>query len=102
MGITGFTGIRVGSMQTQALSNHTAVTITPPSDSDFILIECHQHDMRITFDGSAPTTSYGFKLNKDTPYRVDVGLGTTIKLIAIENNPNCYWQAFRVKRDDNA
>jgi hypothetical protein len=102
MGITGFTGIRVGSMQTQALTHTTAVTITPPVDSDFILIECHQHDMRITFDGSAPTTSYGFKLNKDTPYRVDVGFDTTIRVIAMQGNPNCYWQAFRVKRDDNA
>jgi hypothetical protein len=89
-------------MQTTALNNSTSVTLTPPADADFILLECHQHDLRLTFDGSEPTTTVGFKLNKDTPYRVDIGLGTTIKVIAIENNPSCYWQAFRVKRDDNS
>ena len=102
MAITGFTGIRIGTMQTTALNNSTSVTVTPPADADFILFECHQHDARITFDGSEPTTTVGFKLSKDTPYRIDVGLMTTLKVIAIENNPNCYWQAFRVKRDDNA
>lgn len=102
MGITGFTGIRVGTMQTVALNNSTSVTITPPDGTDFLLLEIHQHDARITFDGSSPSTTVGFKLTKDTPYRVDVGLDTVIKLTAIENNPNCYWQAFRVKRDDNA
>lgn len=102
MAITGFTGIRIGTMQTVALNNSTSVTITPPDGCDFILFECHQHDARITFDNSNPSTTVGFKLTKDTPYRIDVGLDTTIKVIAIENNPNCYWQAFRVKRDDNA
>ncbi len=102
MSISGFTGIRVGDMQTVALNNSTPVTITPPADADFLMVEIHQHDARITFDGSAPTTTYGFKLSKDTPYTLSVGLGTTLKVTAIENSPNLYWQAFRVKRDDNA
>jgi hypothetical protein len=102
MGITGFTGIRVGDMQTITLVNHTAQTITPPDTTDFILLEASAHDVRITFDGSNPTASVGFLLQKDTPYRIDVGLGTTLKLIATADSPACYWQAFRVKRDDNA
>jgi hypothetical protein len=102
MAITGFTGIRLGAMQTVELSNSVATTITPPDGSDFILIECHQHDARIRFDGTAPTTTVGFKLSKDTPYRIDIGLDTTLKLIAIQNSPDCYIQAFRVKRDNDA
>ena len=102
MGITGFTGIRVGDMQTITLANHTAQTITPPDTTDFILFEAHAHDVRITFDGSNPTATVGFTLQKDTPYRIDVGLATTLKFIATANSPACYWQAFRVKRDDNA
>lgn len=101
MAITGFTGQRVGTMQTVALNNATSVTITPPADADFILFECHQHDARIRFDNGEPTTTVGFKLSKDTPYRIDIGQDTIIKVIAIENNPNCYWQAFRVKRDND-
>jgi hypothetical protein len=101
MSVTGFTGIRVGTMQTTALNTATAVTLTPPADADYIFLECHQHDLRLTYDGSAPTTTVGFKFNKDVTYRVDVGLNTTLRVIAMEGNPNCYWQAFRVKRDDN-
>jgi len=102
MAITGFTGQRLGTLQTVALNNATSVTITPPADADFILLEAHQHNVRITFDGTEPTTAVGFKLNKDTPYRIDIGQDTVIKLIAVENNPNCYWQAFRTKRDNDA
>jgi hypothetical protein len=101
MSVTGFTGIRVGMMQTTELNNATPVTLTPPADADYIFLEVHAHDMRITYDGSAPTTTVGFKFNKDVTYRVDVGLGTTIRAIALSGTPSCYWQAFRVKRDDN-
>jgi hypothetical protein len=102
MAITGFTGQRIGTLQTTALNNSTSVTLTIPEGADFILLESHQHNARITFDGTNPTTTVGFKLAKDTPYRISVGQDTVIKLIAIENNPNCYWQAFRTKRDNDA
>lgn len=102
MAITGFTGIRLGAMQTIALSNSVATTITPPEGCDFILFECHQHNARIRFDGTAPTTTVGFQLAKDTPFQIEIGLDTTIKVIAIENSPDCYVQAFRVKRDNDA
>lgn len=102
MAITGFTGIRVGTMQTVNLTNHTAQTITPPDGCDFILLCAKAHNIHITFDGTAPTSTVGFHLNKDTTYRIDVGLDTTLTIIAQENSPSVYWQAFRVKRDDNA
>jgi hypothetical protein len=102
MAITGFTGQRLGTLQTQGLTNSVAVTIEPPAGADFVLIEIHQHDARITFDGTNPTTTVGFKLTKDTPFKVDVGQDTTLKLIAIENSPNAYWQAFKTKKDNDA
>lgn len=102
MAISGFTGQRIGTLQTQALTNHTAVTITPPDGADFIVLQVHQHDANITFDGTNPTTTVGFKLAKDTPFKIDIGQDTTLKLIAIENSPNCYWQAFKTKKDNDA
>jgi hypothetical protein len=102
MAITGFTGQRLGTLQTQALTNHTAVTITPPDTADFLVLQVQQHDAMITFDGTAPTTTVGFKLTKDTPFKIDIGQDTTIKIIAIENNPTCHWQAFKTKKDNDA
>lgn len=102
MAISGFTGQRLGTLQTQALSNAASVTITPPAGADFIVLQVHQHDANITFDGTEPTTTVGFKLAKDTPFKIDIGQDTTLKLIAIENNPNCYWQAFKTKKDNDA
>lgn len=102
MAITGFTGQRLGTLQTQALTNHSAVTITPPDGADFLILQVHQHDAMITFDGTAPTSSIGFKLTKDTPFKIDIGQDTTIKIIALQNSPNAYWQAFKTKKDNDA
>lgn len=102
MAITDFTGIMLNTLQTVALSNHTAQTITPPDTSDFIMIEANGHPIRIRFDGVDPTATVGFTIPKDTATRVDVGIGTTLKIVAQANNPNVYWQAFRTKRDSNA
>lgn len=102
MAITGFTGQRLGTLQTLALVNHTPATITPPAGADFIVLQVHQHDANITFDGTAPTTSIGFKLAKDTPFKIDVGQDTTLQIVALSDNPNCYWQAFKTKKDNDA
>lgn len=102
MAIVGFTGIPLNTMQTFTASNSAATTLSIPEGADFILIEGHQHDLRIRFDGTDPTTTVGFKIPKDTPTTVYVGIGTTIKITAIENHPAVYWQAWRVKKDDNA
>lgn len=101
MAITGFTGIRVGTLQTISTTS-TAQTITPPDGCDFILLCAKQHDLHLTFDGTTPTSTLGFHISKDTTYRIDIGIDTIIKIIAQSDNPTVYWQAFRVKRDDNA
>ena len=102
MAITDFTGIMLNTLQTVALSNGNAATITPPDTTDFVMIEAHAHPIRIRFDGVAPTATVGFTIPKDTATRVDVGIGTTLKIIPQSDNPNVYWQAFRTKRDNNA
>jgi hypothetical protein len=102
MAITDFTGIMLNTLQTVALTNHTAVAITVPDTSDFIMIEAHSHPIRIRFDGVDPTASVGFTIPKDTATRVDVGIGTTLKIITQSGSTNVYWQAFRTKRDNNA
>ena len=99
MAITNFTGQRLGSFTTVSCS--TAATITYPSGSDFLLIEAHQHPVRITFDGTTPTASLGFRLAADTPYVVSVGQETTLKMIATADDPPVYIQAFRTKEDVN-
>lgn len=102
MAISGFNGIPLNTMQTFTASNSAATTLSVPDGADFILIEGHQHDLRIRFDGTDPTSHIGFKIPKDTPTTVYVGIGTTIKIIAVENSPAVYWQAWRVMRDNNA
>ena len=102
MAITGFTGQRLGTLQTQALSHTASVTITPPDGADFLVLQVQQHDAMITFDGTNPTTTVGFKLTKDTPFKIDIGQDTTIKIIAHADSPTAYWQAFKTKKDNDA
>jgi hypothetical protein len=102
MAITGFTGQRLGTLQTQALDTVSAITITPPTGSDFIIVEVHGNAAHMTFDGTNPTTSVGFKLAKGTPFKIDVGQDCTLKFIAITGTPNMYWQAFKTKKDNDA
>lgn len=99
MGITNFTGQRLGAFTT--ISASVAVTITYPDGADFLLIEAHQHPVRITFDGTTPTAGLGFRLASDTPYIVSVGQETTLKMIATADDPTVYIQAFRTKEDVN-
>lgn len=99
MGITNFTGQRLGAFTT--ISCSVAVTVTYPDGADFLLIESHQHPVRITFDGTAPTDTLGFRLASDTPYVVSVGQETTLKMIATADDPTVYIQAFRTKEDVN-
>lgn len=101
MAITGFTGIRIGTLQTMSTTS-SVQTIVPPDDADFILISWKSHDLMVTFDGTNPSATVGFHLSKDSTYRIDFGIGTTLKVIAQSGNPTVYWQAFRVKRDDNS
>lgn len=101
MAITGFTGQALNTMQTIADAT-TVQSITPPEGTDFVIVEAHQHDIRVRFDGTDPTSTVGFKIVKDTPTMVSYGQDVTIKLIAIENGPAVYWQAFKTKRDNNA
>lgn len=100
MGITGFTGIRVGTLQT--IVTTTAQTITPPEGTDFILLCARTNNQTITFDGTTPTAQIGFHIDADVTYRIDIGLNTVLQIITHSGTPSVYWQAFRVKRDDNA
>ena len=100
MAITGFTGQALNTMQT--IENASTVqSITPPDGTDFVIVEAHQHDIRVRLDGTNPTSTVGFKIVKDTPTMITYGQDVTIKLIAIENGPAVYWQAFKTKRDNN-
>lgn len=99
MPITNFTGKPLGSFATLSASN--AVTLTYPEGTDFVLLEAHQHDVRITFDGTTPTTSLGFLIKKDTPYVVNVGKEATIKLCSVSDDPAIYVQSFRKMEDVN-
>lgn len=100
MAITGFTGQALNTMQTIADAS-TAQTITPPAGTDFIILEAHQHDLRVRLDGTAPTTTVGFKIVKDTPVKIDIGQEVTVKIIATSDSPAVYWQAFKTKRDND-
>jgi hypothetical protein len=102
MAITGFTGQRLGTLQTQALDTVTAITITPPTGSDFIIVEVHGNVAHMTFDGTNPTTSQGFKIPANTTCKIDVGQDCTLQFIATTGTPNMYWQAFRTKKDNDA
>lgn len=102
MAITGFTGQRLGSMQAVTLSNSSATTITPPDDADFLVLQVQQHDANVTFDGSTPSSTVGYTLSKNTPFKIDIGQDTTIKIIAHANSPVCHWQAFKTKKDNDA
>lgn len=100
MAITGFTGQALNTMQTIADAS-TAQTITPPAGTDFIILEAHQHDIRVRLDGTAPTVEIGFSITKDTPVKIDIGQDVTVKLIAKSDSPPVYWQAFKTKRDND-
>lgn len=100
MAITGFTGQALNTMQTIADAS-TVQTITPPAGTDFVILEAHQHDLRVRFDGTDPTSTVGFKIVKDNPVKIDYGQDVTIKIIAMENGPAVYWQAFKTKRDND-
>ena len=99
MGLTNFTGQRLGSFTT--LSCSAAVTLSWADGADFLLVESHQHPVRVTFDGTTPTATLGFRLAADTPYVINVGQETTLKMIATADDPTVYVQAFRTKEDVN-
>lgn len=100
MAITGFTGQALNTMQTIADAS-TVQTITPPAGTDFVILEAHQHDLRVRFDGTDPTSTVGFLVAKDTPVKIDMGQEVTLKLIATADTPAVYWQAFKTKRDND-
>ncbi|CAB4141839.1 hypothetical protein UFOVP422_13 [uncultured Caudovirales phage] len=102
MAITGFTGQRLGTLQTVALNTSTPATITPPDGADFIIIEVHNSVAHVTFDGTNPTTSVGFKLPTNTTCKIEVGQDCTLKIIATTGTPNAFWQAFKTKKDNDA
>jgi len=100
MAITGFTGQALNTMQT--IENASTVqTITPPAGTDFVILEAHQHPIRVRLDGVNPTTTVGFLVAKDTPVKIDIGQEVTLKLIATSDGPAVYWQAFKTKRDND-
>ena len=99
MGLTNFTGQRLGSLTTIACT--VATTLTWPDGTDYLLLQSHSHPIHITFDGTNPTASLGFHLNADTPYVINVGQETTLKAIATSGDPVVIVQAFRTKEDVN-
>lgn len=62
---------------TQNSSLSSAVTLTPPSNADALLITVTGQAVRFTLDGTVPTTTKGF--------RIPTGQGPII----IDRGPNC-------------
>lgn len=59
-----------------------AVTLTPPTTANALLIQAIAQNVRYTLDGTTPTASLGFLLRSDDqPLVIDVGADMTIKVI---------------------
>lgn len=60
----------------------SATTITPPDDATKILIQAMDQNVRITFDGTAPTATLGFQLKAGDPMLlIPLGDDMVIKVI---------------------
>lgn len=60
----------------------SAVTLTPPTGVTKLMIQALDQNVRLTLDGTAPTTSKGFQLSSGDPaVVVPVGNDMVIKVI---------------------
>lgn len=98
MPLTGYQGIRVGS-HTINSSLSSAVTITIPEGVDSFLLQAFTQNVRVTFDGTNPTSTVGFQLTAGSMLQVDVGLDTTIKVIQETASASIQYQFFKTRRD---
>jgi hypothetical protein len=98
MPLTGFQGVRVGSHTTNA-SLSSAVTITIPEGVDSFLLQAFTQNVRVTFDGTTPTSTTGFQLTAGSLLQVDVGLDSTVKIIQETASASIQYQFFRTRRD---
>lgn len=89
--------IRLGSMAT--ISASVAVTVTYPAGTDYLLVQPYQHDLKVTFDGTAPAIDRGFTIPKDVATAVYVPEEATLKMIALSDDPVICIQAFRTLHD---
>ena len=83
------------------VSASTAVTVTWPELTDFLLIEPVGHDLAMTFDGSTPTISNGYLVKKNQTETVYVGPEMILKIIAKSDDPVINIQPFRKLADVN-
>ena len=60
----------------------SAVTLTPPDGAAKLLIQALVQNIRITFDGTAPTVSLGFQLKAEDPMLlIPLGDDMVVKVI---------------------
>jgi hypothetical protein len=60
----------------------SAVTLTPPTGATKLLIQALDTNLRVTLDGTTPTTAKGFQLVAgDPPLLIPLGINTIVKVI---------------------
>lgn len=69
---------------TRNASLGTAVSIAVPTQANVLLIAAETQDVRVTFDGTTPTTTVGFRLyaGRD-PFSFFVNSAMTVKVIEV-------------------
>lgn len=91
----------VGTLQTGASINPSAITLTRPSGTQYqdaantIIIECSA-DARYTIDGTTPTATVGFKISANTPATLYIGAGVSIKVFSSTASSTAQYQWIRV------
>lgn len=67
---------------TQNSSLSSAVTLTIPDGASKIMLQVQTQNVRLTIDGTAPTTSKGFQLKAGNPaLLIPLGRATALKVI---------------------
>jgi hypothetical protein len=81
----------------------SAVTlIKPDASADAILITVYTQNVRITLDGTVPTSTTGFQLVANQMYQIDVGPNSTVKVIQETASASIQYQWFHTRRDYEA
>jgi hypothetical protein len=79
----GLSGIEPVGSHTQATVSGTVVTLSRPDGTNKILIQSLDQNIRVTIDGTTPTTTLGFQIKAGDPaVIINVAPRTIIKFIS--------------------
>jgi len=101
MPLTGFQGVIVGAHTTNS-SLSSAVTLTKPDTADALLVSVYTQNVRVTLDGTTPTSTTGFQLVANQLYQIDVGINSTVKIIQETASASIQYQWFHTRKDVEA